>query len=95
MSQWNNSGGSLPFHGDTCRIEPTTQFSLNLYAPFSSQNDAHHSVHPTEAYAQVDIPSDLLHRRVGHRSIQALGISLVLNEDTFCRGCETTFLKEG
>ena len=59
---------------------------------------------PTAAFAKVDIPSDLLHRRLGHHSIQALGLasksnlwadaSLIPSEDTFCWGCETTFSKK-
>ena len=110
VTQWTNSGGSLSFHGTTCKIayqdakNPATQFSMNLYAPFSPNDTAHHLVRPTAAFAKVDIPSDLLHRRLGHRSIQALGLasksnlwadaSLIPSEDTFCWGCEITFSKK-
>ena len=112
VTQWTNSGGSLSLHGTTCKISyqdvknPATQFSMkqfsmNLYAPFSPNDTAHHLVRPTAAFAKVDIPSDLLHRRLGHRSIQALGLasksnlwadaSLIPSEDTFCWGCEFPF----
>ena len=65
--RWTNSGGSLSFHGTTCKIayqdakNPATQFSMNLYVPFSPNDTAHHLVRPTAAFAKVDIPSDLLH----------------------------------
>ena len=81
MTQWTNSGGSLSFHGTTCKIayqdakNPATQVSMNLYAPFSPNDTAHHLVRPTAAFAKVDIPSDLLHQHLGHRSIQALGLA--------------------
>ena len=74
---------------------------MDLYTPFSPNDTAHHFLRPTAAFAKVDIPSDLLHRHLGHRSIQALEIarksnlwadaSLIPSEDTFCWGCETTF----
>ena len=31
---------------------------MNLYAPFSPNDTAHHLVRPTAAFAKVDIPSD-------------------------------------
>ena len=77
---------------------------MNLYVPFSPNDTAHHLVRPTAAFAKVDIPSDLLHQRLGHQSIQALGIasksnlwadaSLIPTEDIFCWGCEITFSKK-
>ena len=75
---------------------PATHFSMNLHPPFSPNDTAHHLVPPTAAYANIEIPSDLLHRCLGHWSIQVLGIasksnlwadaSLVPTEDIFCWG---------
>ena len=77
---------------------------MQLHAPFSPEDNANHLVRPTAALAKVSIPSNLLHQRLGHWSIQALGIaskselwadaSLTPDEDTFCRGCEITFSKK-
>ena len=74
------------------------------HAPFSPEDNASHLIRPTAAHTKVAIPSNLLHRRLGHHSIQALGIaskselwaytSLVPDEDTFCWGCEITFSKK-
>ena len=85
-------------------VNPATQFSMNHYAPFSPNDISLHLVRPAAAYAKIDIPSDLLHRHLGHQSLQALGIasksnswadaSLVPTEDTFCWGSEITFSKK-
>ena len=100
VTQWTNSSSSLSFHRTTCKIayqetkNPATQFSMNLYAPCSPNDTAHHLVRPTAAFVKVDIPCGLLHQHLGHQSIQALGIasksnlwadaSLIPSEDTFC-----------
>ena len=81
VTQWTQSGGRLSFNGDTCKIScrdhenPKTRFSMQIHAPFSPEDNASHLVRPTAAHTKVAIPSNLLHRRLGHRSIQALGIA--------------------
>ena len=77
---------------------------MQIHAPFSPEDNASHLVRPTAAHTKVAIPSNLLHRHLGHHSIQALGIasksdlwadaSLTPDEDTFCWGCEITFSKK-
>ena len=74
---------------------------MQLHAPFSPEENTNHLVRPTAAHAKIAITSNLLHRRLGHRSIQALRIaskselwadaSLTPDEDTFCWGCEIIF----
>ena len=61
-------------------------------------------MHPIASHVKVAVPSDLLHHRLGHRSIQALGaaseahlwknVSVSMSDDTFCWGCEVTFSKK-
>ena len=74
----------MTFDGDLCTMSLPNTFSLQLHAPFSPRNDAQHLVRPTAALAKTAISSSLLHRRMGHRSIQALGIASSSNmwEDT-------------
>ena len=110
VTQWTSSGGELSFNGDICNIAyednnvPPTTMRMTLRAPFSPGDAAGHLVHPVAAHAKIATPSGLLHHRLGHRSIQALGAaseadlwedtSLTLDEDTFCWGCEITFSKK-
>ena len=92
------------FNGDLCTMSLPNTFSLQLHAPFSPRNDAQHLVRPTAAFTKTAISSSLLHKRMGHRSIQALGIASSSNmwEDTtlnpdndpFCWGCEITFSRK-
>ena len=73
---------------------------IQLHAPFSPHSDAQHLVKPTAALAKTTVSSNLLQRRMGHRSIQALGIDSLSNmledtvltpdEDSFCWGREIT-----
>ena len=72
------------FNGDLCTMSLPNTFSLQLHAPFSPQADAQHLVRPTAALAKTAVSSSLLHRCMGHRSIQALGIASSSNmwEDT-------------
>ena len=110
VTQWTQSGGHLIFNGDLCQLaytdehNPKFNFNLSLHAPFSPTNDARHLVRPTAATAKANIPSNLLHRRLGHRSVSALGLasnsklwadtSITFDDDTFCWGCEITFSKK-
>ena len=72
------------FNGDLCTMSLPNTFSLQLHAPFSPRDDAQHLVRPTVALAKTAISSNLLHRYMGHRSIQALEIASTSNmwEDT-------------
>ena len=78
VTQFTSSGGNLSFNGNKCLLhyednnEPPTKFTLTLRAPFSAINGAGHLVHPTASFAKVATPLNLLHQRLGHRSIQAL-----------------------
>ena len=110
VNQWTKSGGAINFNGETCRMSykdtsnPNIKFSMNLNAPFSPKDSANCLVSPTANTAKVQIPSNLLHKRLGHRSIQALGVAsdnnfwedakLTPDYDPFCWGCKLTFSRK-
>ena len=108
VTQWTQCGGSLAFNGDICSLEYSdpsqgTSFKMQLDAPFSPQADARLIV-PTATEAKVTVSSDLLHRRLGHRSIAVLelahksnfwqDISMKKDPDSFCWDCEIAFSRK-
>ena len=114
VTQWTNSGGSISFKDDNCILSysddctPPNRFSAIIRAPFSPFEDNNHFLHPIANLGTVDckvpIPSNLLHRRLGHRSIQALGVAkdadlwkdatVKMSEEKFCWDCNITFSRK-
>ena len=114
VTQWTNSGGAISFSGDNCTLSynddcnPPNHFSATIHAPFSPYEESHHFLYPIANLGTTDqkipIPSDLLHRRLGHRSIQALGVAkdadlwkdatVKMSEEKFCWDCNITFSRK-
>ena len=64
VTQWTQSGGSLFFKGTTCEIcyddddNTSNKFSMQLYAPFSPQDDTSSTICPLAASVMIDLPSN-------------------------------------
>ena len=64
VTQWTQSGGSLFFEGTTCKIcyddedNTSNKFSIQLYAPFSPQDDTSSTICPLAASVMIDLPAN-------------------------------------
>ena len=99
---WTQCGGTISFHGEKCKLQYNDPQSskgtttATVYAPFTQSTIPGHYIHPVASTGkeQVEIPSDLLHRRLGHRSYKTWGVvneynlwhdaKATLKEDKFC-----------
>ena len=99
---WTQCGGSISFHGDKCKLKYANPASntgvttATILAPFTQYPAPGHYIHPIAAIGKekVEIPSDLLHRCLGHRSYKTWGVANEYNlwhdataglkEDKFC-----------
>lgn len=106
---WTQSGGSISFHGERCQLSyenpssKTGRTQATIYAPFSEHLHPGHYIHPTASIGEekIEIPTDLLHRRMGHRSYKTWGVAnqnnlwrdakAKIQEDKYCWGCDITF----
>ena len=111
VSQWTNSGGVCSFGVDKCTLSykapnDNISFSQTIHAPFNLHHDTSFLTPTTalQTQAKTPIPSNLLHRRLGHRSITALGAAseadiwadstLQLEAEEFCWDCKVAFSRK-
>ena len=109
---WTQCGGSISFHGEKCQLsyeDPSSssgKTTATILAPFTEYPAPGHYIHPIASAGQdkIEIPSELLHRRLGHRSYKTWGVAneynlwhdakATLKDDKFCWGCDITFSKK-
>ena len=80
VPQWTDSGGACLFGVNKCTLSykgdnEETTFSQTIYKPFHICKDTFF-LSPTtalETVTKIPITSNLLNKRLGHRSISALG----------------------